>query len=184
MLLIKETTAYVAEQWGRRWITIDTSRIALNIAKSRLLTATFPYYKLYDEKGKDIRQGFIYKKVPHVTLKSLANDEPPEEETLYDKPEPDNKKLRVAGSFIVETLQNFEPVSPESLEDGTIRNEDSATFENRIFEHLKSSGVKNGIKNEQAVFIRIERLTDAYLHAEGFYNTPSGERKAYFHIGP
>lgn len=178
------TTAYVAEQWGRRWITIDTSRIALNIAKSRLLTATFPYYKLYDEKGKDIRQGFIYKKVPHVTLKSLANDEPPEEETLYDKPEPDNKKLRVAGSFIVETLQNFEPVSPESLEDGTIRNEDSATFENRIFEHLKSSGVKNGIKNEQAVFIRIERLTDAYLHAEGFYNTPSGERKAYFHIGP
>src|SRR5450432_1414133 len=71
------TTAFVAEQWGRRWITIDTSRIALNIAKQRLMTATFPYYNLYDETNGDIRQGFKYKTVPHITLKSLANDEPP-----------------------------------------------------------------------------------------------------------
>lgn len=63
------TTAYVAEQWGRRWITIDTSRIALNIAKQRLMTAVFPYYNLYDEHGGDIRQGFIYKTVPHIILK-------------------------------------------------------------------------------------------------------------------
>ncbi|RZJ60017.1 MAG: site-specific DNA-methyltransferase, partial [Hymenobacter sp.] len=80
------TTAYVAEQWGRRWITIDTSRIALNIAKTRLMTASFPYYRLYDEAGQDIRQGFRYKEVPHITLKSLANDEPPATEKLYDQP--------------------------------------------------------------------------------------------------
>jgi adenine-specific DNA-methyltransferase len=76
------------------------------------MTAVFPYYNLYDEKGGDIRQGFIYKTVPHITLKSLANDEPPATETLYDQPEQDKKLLRVSGPFTVETLQNFEPISP------------------------------------------------------------------------
>ncbi len=132
------TTAYVAEQWGRRWITIDTSRIALNIAKTRFMTATFPYYHLYSdvdvqatekegkikksvaekpdtEKSGDIRQGFVYEEVPHITLKSLANDEPPSTETLYDKPLEDKKKLRVCGPFTVETLQNYEPVSPDAV---------------------------------------------------------------------
>jgi len=178
------TTAYVAEQWGRRWITIDTSRIALNIAKTRLMTATFPYYKLYDEEGKDIRQGFVYKKVPHITLKSLANDEPPEEETLYDQPEVDGKKLRVAGPFTVETLQNFEPAPPEALDRDIPEAEELEQFEERVFEHLKSAGVKTGVKEERAVFTRIDRLSSAYLHAEGFYQTAKGERKAYIHIGP
>jgi adenine-specific DNA-methyltransferase len=179
------TTASVAEQWGRRWITIDTSRIALNIAKQRLMTAIYPYYQMYDENGGDIRQGFIYKKVPHITLGSIANNEPADEETLYDQPIEDKKKLRVSGPFTVETLQNFEPVSPESLDDGTQRAVDNGSFEERIFEHLKSAGVRNGIKNEQAIFIRVERLADSYLHAEGFYIDANGnEKKAYFHIGP
>ncbi len=188
------TTAYVAEQWGRRWITIDTSRIALNIAKTRLMTAAFPYYKLYDRQGEDIRQGFIYKTVPHITLKSIANDEPPATETLYDQPEEDRKKLRVAGPFTVETLQNFDPVAPGALEQAATDADDLQLFEERIFEHLKSAGVKNGIKNEHAVFTRVDRLTSAYLHAEGFYQGASGngkkkqaaavEKKAYFHIGP
>jgi adenine-specific DNA-methyltransferase len=178
------TTAYVAEQWGRRWITIDTSRIALNIAKSRLLTAVYPYYKLYDEKTEDIRQGFIYKKVAHITLKSIANDEPPKEETLYDRPDIDKKKLRVSGPFTVETLQNFDPVMPEELDRDVPSQEEIENFESRIFEHLKSAGVKNGIRNEQAVFIRVDRLSSAYLHAEGFYDSARGERKAYIHIGP
>jgi len=176
------TTAYVAEQWGRRWITVDTSRIALNIAKTRLMTATFPYYKLHDETGGDIRQGFIYKTVPHITLKSLANDEPADNETLYDQPTEDKKRLRVAGPFTVETLQSFEPVSPECLD---MPDEvDASLFEERIFAHLKSAGVKNGDKGEQAVFVRVERLNSGYLHAEGFFNTASGEKKAYIHIGP
>ena len=66
------TTAFVAEQWGRRWITIDTSRIALNIAKLRLIKAIHPYYKLYDETQENIRQGFKYKHIPHVKLQDLA----------------------------------------------------------------------------------------------------------------
>ena len=176
------TSAYVAEQWGRRWITIDTSRIALNIAKTRLTTATFPHYKLHDATGGDIRQGFIYKTVPHITLKSLANDEPAEAETLYDQPLEEKKKLRVAGPFTVETLQSFEPVAPESLD--AVDDADAGRFEERIFAHLKSAGVKNGDKGEQAVFIRVERLNSGYLHAEGFYLSAAGEKKAYLHIGP
>lgn len=178
------TTAFVAEQWGRRWITIDTSRIAINIAKQRLMTATFPYYKMYDENNEDIRQGFIYKTVPHITLKSLANDEPPATETLYDQPEVDKKVLRVSGPFTVETLQNFEPVSPDELDDEVRVNEEEGAFEEVIKQHLISAGVKNGRKDEHVVFSRIELLSHSYLHAEGFYQTAKGEAKAYFHIGP
>jgi adenine-specific DNA-methyltransferase len=178
------TTAFVAEQWGRRWITIDTSRIALNIAKERLMTAVFPYYNLYDEQGSDIRQGFKYKTVPHITLKSLANDEPPSTETLYDQPEQDKKLLRVSGPFTVETLQNFEPISPEDLDDEVRVNEEEGAFEEVIKQHLISAGIKNGRKDEMVVFRSVELLSHSYLHAEGFYMNGVGEKKAYFHIGP
>ncbi|WP_064706417.1 site-specific DNA-methyltransferase [Rhizobium bangladeshense] len=87
------STAYVAEQWGRRWITIDTSRVALALARTRLMSARYPYYLLADSRegrakeqelsGKitadapvtgDIRQGFVYERAPHITLKSIANN--------------------------------------------------------------------------------------------------------------
>ena len=150
------TTAHVAEQWGRRWITSDTSRIALNIAKTRLMTATYPWYRLADTSGEDIRHGFVYKKVPHITLKSLANDEPPDTETLYDQPEIDKKKLRVAGPFTVETLQSFEPLSPERIDEANASVENVQRFKERVFEHLKPAGIKNGLKNETAVFNRVD----------------------------
>lgn len=202
------TTAYVAEQWGRRWITIDTSRIALNIAKQRLMTAVFPYYLLYDsEEGQaflkkksplthslltnpshDIRQGFVYKTVPHITLKSLANEEPPATETLYDQPEPDNKRLRVSGPFTVETLQNYEPMSPEELDQTnhfSSMTNDIEQFEEVIKGHLISAGIKNGRKDEMVLFKPdIRSLSSEVLHLEGFYQTAKGEEKAYFHIGP
>jgi adenine-specific DNA-methyltransferase len=178
------TSAYVAEQWGRRWITTDTSRIALNIAKSRLMTATFPYYQLYDQQNCDLRQGFIYKKVPHITLGSIANNEPTKEETLYDKPDEDKKRLRVAGPFTVETLQSYEPISPEELARQRTEDKELGNFEDLIFAHLKSAGVKTGVKEENAVFVRIDRLANSALHAEGWYPTAAGEKKAYLHIGP
>ena len=87
------TTAYVAEQWGRRWITIDTSRVALTLARARIMGARYPYYLLSDSRDgqlkesevtrqafsnaptfNDIRQGFVYERVPHITLKSIANN--------------------------------------------------------------------------------------------------------------
>ena len=97
------TTAYVAEQWGRRWITCDTSRVAITLAKQRLMTATFDYYRLaHEEQG--VSSGFLYKTVPHITLKSIANNEPPTTETLYDQPEVDKTKVRISGPFTVEAL--------------------------------------------------------------------------------
>jgi len=88
------TTAYVAEEWGRRWITIDTSRVAMALARTRLMTGRFPYYHLSDspegvrkeseitglvppsyQTGGDIKKGFVYKRVPHITLKAIANNE-------------------------------------------------------------------------------------------------------------
>ena len=88
------TTAYVAEQWGRRWITTDTSRVALALARTRLMAGRFPYYHLADspegvrketeltgqapppyKTASDIRKGFVYKRVPHVTLKAIANND-------------------------------------------------------------------------------------------------------------
>ena len=97
------TTAYVAEQWGRRWITCDTSRVAIALAKQRLMTATFDYYKLAIQ-DQGVGSGFVYKTVPHITLKSIANNEPAEEETLYDQPLVDTSKTRITGPFTVEAL--------------------------------------------------------------------------------
>src|SRR5207302_10140874 len=77
------TTAFVAEQWGRRWITCDTSRVSIAIAKQRLMTAVFNYYELRDI-NKGVSGDFRYHEVPHVTLGSVAKGEPPEKEDLYD----------------------------------------------------------------------------------------------------
>ena len=82
------------------------------------------------------------KKFPHITLGSIANDEPAETETIYDKPEEDKKLLRVSGPFTVETLQNFEPISPEELDDEVRVNEEEGAFEEVIKQHLLSAGIK------------------------------------------
>ncbi|MCF8025684.1 MAG: site-specific DNA-methyltransferase [Desulfobacteraceae bacterium] len=79
------TTAYVAEKWGRRWITCDTSRVAVTLAKQRLMTASYDYYALkYPHEG--IKGGFVYKTVPHITLKSIANN--PEIDEIYERMHP------------------------------------------------------------------------------------------------
>jgi adenine-specific DNA-methyltransferase len=122
------TTAYVAEQWGRRWITIDTSRVPLALARQRLLTATFPYYELRDV-ARGPAGGFVYRRrqnqrgeevggiVPHVTLRSIAQNQLPEEEVLVDRPETVSGVVRVSGPFVVEatipTAIEVEPVARE-----------------------------------------------------------------------
>jgi adenine-specific DNA-methyltransferase len=97
------TTAFVAEDWGRRWVTCDTSRVAITLAKQRLMTAQFDYYELaHPEEG--VGSGLLYKRVPHITLGSIANNEPSREETLYDQPHTDKSRARVTGPFTVEAV--------------------------------------------------------------------------------
>lgn len=179
------TTAFVAEQWGRRWITIDTSRIALNIAKTRLTTALYPYYELFDSKNENIRQGFIYKTVPHITMKSLIGEESEVSETLYDQPILDKKRIRVSGPFTVETLQSYNVMSPESIDDRPDEAEENRLFQERIFAHLQTAGIRNGDKSQRATFHSVEAISHQYLHAKGWYTDGDGEeRLVYFHIGP
>jgi adenine-specific DNA-methyltransferase len=151
------TTAYVAEQWGRRWITMDTSRVPLALARQRLLTATFPWYELNDN-ARGPAGGFVYQRkqnnkgeevggiVPHVTLESIANNEPPKEEVLVDRPERDNKITRVTGAFCVEgtiptpvDLDDSVAVvsSPPSAREDT----GATTFTDRMLEILRKSPV-------------------------------------------
>jgi adenine-specific DNA-methyltransferase len=112
------TTAVVAEQWGRRWVTCDTSRVALSLARQRLLTARFPYYRLRSDR---VRDGFTYRTVPHITLKSIAQNarldgsrsreerelltrESAEQEILFDQPDEDKGRVRVSGPFTFEAI--------------------------------------------------------------------------------
>ena len=96
-------TAHVAEQWGRRWMTCDTSRVALTLARQRLMTAVYEYYELaHAQEG--VGSGFRYKTVPNVSPHVLANEEPPSVITLYDQPVIDRGTARVTGPFTVEAV--------------------------------------------------------------------------------
>ena len=219
------TTAYVAEQWGRRWITCDTSRVALALARTRLMAAKYPYYLLADSPegtkkegeltGKlppehktqdDIRKGFVYKRVPHVTLKLIANNPDIKEgmtreqtdaaiarhadtETLYDQPYEDNKRVRVCGPFSVESLSPHRVLSTaDEDQDGTVseqegrRQQDFATM---ILENLKKAGVQNTRKSERLSFGRLDPYAGTWLHAAGEYTDAIGKtRRVAVSIGP
>lgn len=191
------TTAFVAEQWGRRWITCDTSRVALTLAKQRLMTAVFDYYELA-HSAEGIGSGLKYKTVPHVTLKSIANNPdikkgmtqeqinaaiarhaPPE--PLYDQPLIDRKKHRVSGPFTVEAVPAPSVIAVEALLEGTPHPADASVA--RSGETLRQGEwrdelLRAGIRGKAGQHIRFARLEPLpgcrHLHAEG-ETRPSGE---------
>ena len=264
------TAAYVAEQWGRRWITIDTSRVALALARARIMGARYPYYLLADSRDgqikeaslarktpsevpthNDIRQGFVYERVPHITLKSIANnteidviweqfqetleqllgelnealsesyedwevphdtdDAWPEEvcrihaawwerriarqkeidasiaaranyEYLYDKPFQDNKRVRVAGPFTVESLsphrllgldENDELI--DNIAEGRLGYEHTQDFAGMIVDHLKTAGVQQAQKEDRISFSSITPWPGDRICAEGRFEQASNE---------
>jgi adenine-specific DNA-methyltransferase len=296
------TTATVAEQWGRRWITIDTSRVALALARARIMGARYPSYLLADSKegvekeaevsrssvpdgyekrryAASIRQGFVYERVPHITLKSIANNaeidviwerfeaklvpvrekltkalpakwlakyredqeytapvpddiqeweiprEKPAEwpaacqpimdefwrlrierqreidtsiaakaeyEYLYDKPYPDNRKVRVAGPFTVESISphrtlgvgaDDELLDPlEAAAEGAARQD----FAQMVMEHLKTAGVHQAHKEDRITFTSVAPWPGKYIAAEGRYaeGDTGKEKRAAILIGP
>ena len=271
------TTAYVAEQWGRRWITIDTSRVALALARARIMGAKYPYYLLADSKEGhlkeaeithtspkttpttgNIRHGFVYERVPHITLKSIANNveidviydkfqqkmEPlraeinaltgnsfeewelprqPDKswkskaitdliewwnlrvqrqkeidasiaakadfEYLYDRPYVDNKKVRVAGPFTVESLSphRYIPVDEDDnpvLYDKSDEGNEAGKFVNMILETLKVSGIQQAHKDDKIDFLSVSPWPGTYICAEGRYEEGKTERRAAIFIGP
>ena len=219
------TTAYVAEQWGRRWITIDTSRVAIALARQRLMGAKLPYYLLADSPegrvkeqdlsgqpspttpaNNDVRKGFVYERVPHVTLKSIANNPDiregmtreeidraiarhAETELLYDRPYEDKRKVRVAGPFTVESLSphravSFEMQRPASEEQG--EREVSAGFEQTVLDNLVKAGVQNGRTAERLKFERLSPYAGELIQAEGIRagSTEGTPQRVAVSIGP
>jgi len=219
------TTAFVAEQWGRRWITCDTSRVALALARTRLMSAKYPYYLLADstegikkemeltgkipppyEPEGDIRKGFVYERVPHVTLKSIANNPDIKEgmtrkeidaaiarhadtETLYDKPYIDTKRLRVTGPFSVESLSPHRVLSTADVNwDGSVSEQEAQKqqdFTSMILDNLKKAGVQNSKKGERLTFDRLDVYAGTWIHAAGDYTDADGTTKRVaITIGP
>jgi len=164
------TTAYVAEQWGRRWMTCDTSRVAIALAKQRLMTAGFDYYELA-RPTEGVGSGFKYKTVPHVTLKSIANNEPPGEEILYDQPLVDRKRARITGPFTVESVpapvaRSFDDLESEAGPDTSVARSGETLRQSEWRDELLRAGVraKGGAKIE---FSRVEPLSGTkYIQAE------------------
>ncbi len=275
------TTAYVAEQWGRRWITIDTSRVALALARARIMGARYPYYVLADSRDgqlkdaqrtstppsdaptrQDIRQGFAYKGCASITSGLIANNaeidiiwaefqdvlEPLREqrnkalkekwqeweiprgadetwpveakklhaewwerriarqkeidasiaakadfEYLYDKPYVDNKKVRVAGPFTVESLSPHRVLTVDADDElidpaqAPSRSDDVADFAQMILENLKTAGVQQSHKEDKIAFTSIAPWPGHYICAEGRYvesETDGKEKRAGIFIGP
>jgi len=172
------TTAYVAENWGRRWMTCDTSRVAITLAKQRLMTAQFDYFELA-HPSEGVRSGFRYKTVPHITLKSIANNEPAPEETLYDQPYIDKKKIRITGPFTVEAVpaptalglnrENLpeEPsVTSETMVDTSIARSGETVRQADWKDELLRTGVR-GKGGKYIEFTRVESLSGTkFLQAE------------------
>lgn len=179
------TTAYVAEQWGRRWITCDTSRVAIALAKQRLMTSKFDHFQLA-HPNEGIHSGFNYKTIPHITSSCIANNEQPETETLYDQPIIETSKVRVTGPFTVEAVPCLTVRSMSG--DGAVKvTEDTAgrmgpTANYSLWmDELRASGIR-GIKGQIVTFTRLEPLLGTqWLQAEG--ETNDGKR-AVICFGP
>lgn len=273
------TTSFVAEQWGRRWITIDTSRVALALARGRIMAARYPFYLLADSRDGqakeaeiartatstkpvhgNIRYGFVCERVPHITLKSIANNaevdviweqwqgkletfrkelnaalkrnwqewEIPREpdkawldaakklhaewweariarqraidasiaakaeyEYLYDKPYIDNKKVRVAGPFTVESLSPHRILGVDENDDLIDGLDDHGaeygvkkSFPEMILENLKIAGVQQAHRENRITFTALTAWPGDLVCAEGRYMEGEAERRAAIFIGP
>ena len=171
------TTAYVAEQWGRRWITCDTSRVAVSLAKQRLMTSIYDYYQLA-HPPEGVGSGFSYRTVPRITLGSIADNleiatdmsrsdidaaiaRNSPQETLYDQPVVDNGKKRVTGPFSVEAVPapSVQPVDDVSaVEPSTADTSIARSGESTRQSDWRDELLRTGIRGKLGQYIRFVRL--------------------------
>ena len=182
------TTSFLAEQWGRRWITCDTSRVALALARQRLMTGSFDYYELaHAQEG--VGSGFRYKTVPHIMLSSITTNPDIREgmtraavdsaiarhapkEALYDQPLTDRSKARVTGPFTVEAVPapvvkplETVPIAPPA--DQSIARSGETIRQSDWRDELAKTGIR-GKAGQRISFARIEPMQGTHwLHAEG-----------------
>jgi len=182
------TTVYVAEQWGRRWITCDTSRVALTLAKQRIMTAVYDYYQLaHPDEG--VGSGFVYKTVPHITLKSIANNEPPSQETLYDQPDIDNSKARVTGPFTAEavpspTSRSLDELERDKASDISIARSGETLRQSEWRDELLNNGVR-GKGGQYIKFSRVEPMSGTrYIQAEAETKSDKDRQRVFIVFGP
>jgi adenine-specific DNA-methyltransferase len=195
------TTAFVAEQWGRRWVTCDTSRVAVTLAKQRLMTALFDYYTLA-HPTEGVASGFVYKTVPHLTLKSIANNPElrdgmsrqqidhviarhAEPETLYDQPIEDKNRVRVTGPFTLEAVPAPMVISIDDIEtdnstpaDGSVARSGETLRQAEWRDELMKTGIR-GKGGQKIEFGRVEPFPGTrWLHAIGETKESAPQRVA------
>ncbi len=178
------TTAFVAEKLGRRWITCDTSRIATTIAKQRIMTSKFDYYRLLNE-SEGIRSGFEYETMPHITLGSLANNEPTKTETLFDQPIADKTRTRISGPFTVEavpspTVKSIDVLSRPQQEQATMQN--NSSHQQLWRDELVKAGIR-GKAGQKIEFTRVEsHPATKWIHADA--ESKNGQKRVMISFGP
>ena len=183
------TTAAVTEQQGRRWITCDTSRVAITLAKQRLMTAKYDYYELaYPNEG--VKSGFKYKTVPHVTLGQVAHDEPPKREDLYDQPLIERGKVRVTGPFTVEAVPSlrvkpFDGYEPQIEGSDRELSQTGETGGQAFYrDELKATGVRTTGGNKIEFSTVEPMLATRFIHARGTVIEGTQTKQAYISFGP
>ena len=180
------TTAFAAELWGRRWITCDTSRVAIAIARQRLATASYKFY-LLERPEEGVASGFSYKSVPKVSAAILAYDQPAQETVLYDQPIIDTKKARVTGPFTVEAVPapTVRPIDNPSVEPISGAADTSVARSGKTQRHVewRDELLKSGIRGkggQKLNFARLETLPGTrWLHADGDLHPPPHSKFTY-----
>jgi len=191
------TTAVVAEKWGRRWITVDTSRVPIALARQRLLTNTFPWFKL-KEPSKGPAGGFVYERrqnkrgeeigglVPRLTLKTVAYDEDPKMEILVERAEVNKKITRVCGPFTVEATIQAAMSMEEDAEGASTQPQSSSprAYLDRMIEVLRQSKSLSLPGNVTLQLDNVRPLADReHLHAEAVAKNGS-EKTIAIAFGP
>jgi len=178
------TTAFVAEQYGRRWITTDTSRVSLAIARERLLTSRFDQYELADS-SRGVDGGFKYKGLKRVTLRSIARNEPAEEVALYDEPIIVRGRVRVTGPFTVEALSRY-AVNPmdEDISAPDSADANASDHVEVLLAALKAQGIPRPGSGPASIQSLTALPAAGALQAEGVADLGGKQRRFAVALGP